>query len=229
MTIWGDFIKGIWRENPTLVLLLGMCPTLALTSSAINGLSRGLATTFVLIGSNCVVSLVKNIVPNKIRIPVYIVIIASFVTVVDMLMKAYAPDALYAALGIFIQLIVVNCIVLGRAEAFASKNNIVRSFFDGFGMGLGFTLSLTMLGIVREFLCNGSFFSIKIIIPWTVDFMLPVLAPGAFVILGCFLAIMNYLNNRRAIKRGEIYIPPQGFDCHHCSICNLKEDKEETL
>ena len=226
MNFIGDFVRGLWKENPVLVLLLGMCPTLATTSNAINGLGMGLATTFVLLGSNVVISLIKNIVPRKIRIPVYIVVIATFVTVVDLLMLAYAPEALYSALGIFIQLIVVNCIVLGRAEAFASKNTPVRSLFDGLGMGLGFTLALTVLGATREFLSSGSLFDVKVITAWTVDFMLPTGAPGAFIILGCFLALMNYLNARRAIKRGEVYVPPQGLDCRHCSICDLGRSKD---
>ena len=163
MSLLKDFTKGIWKENPVLVLLLGTCPTLAVTSSATNGVGMGIATTFVLAGSNLVISLISGIVPKKIRIPVYIVVIATFVTIIDLLMKAYAPPTLYAALGIFIPLIVVNCIVLGRAEAFASKNGPLRSILDGAGMGLGFTLTLTMLGAIREFLSTGSIFEVKII------------------------------------------------------------------
>jgi electron transport complex protein RnfE len=216
-----EFTKGLWKENPVIVLLLGMCPTLAVTSNAKNGLGMGLATVCVLLGSNFVISLVRNIVPNKIRIPVYIVVIASFVTVVDMLMQAYAPPAIYKALGIFIPLIVVNCIVLGRAEAFASKNGIFPSILDGLGMGCGFTLSLIALGGVREFLTSGSFFEVKIITGQTVEFMLTNAAPGAFIILGCFIAGMNYLNMRKAIKRGEVYVPPDGLDCRHCNICDF--------
>lgn len=223
MSLIKDFTRGIWKENPVLVLMLGMCPTLAVTSNAKNGLGMGLATTCVLLGSNIVISLIRNIVPKKIRIPCYIVVIATFVTIVDLCMKAYAPQALYNALGIFIPLIVVNCIVLGRAEAFASKNNPLRSLFDALGMGAGFTLALVALGGVREFLTSGSFFEVKLITSWSVDFMLTNSAPGAFVILGCFLAGMNYLNIRKAAKRGEIYIPPKGFDCRHCNICNMKE------
>ncbi|MCP3968290.1 MAG: electron transport complex subunit E [Lentisphaerae bacterium] len=226
MSLVKDFTKGLWKENPVLVLLLGMCPTLAVTSNAKNGLGMGLATTFVLLGSNIVISFIRNIVPKKIRIPVYIVVIACFVTVVQMLMDAYAPPALNAALGIFIPLIVVNCIVLGRAEAFASKNNPIRSAFDGLGMGTGFTLALVLLGGTREFLASGSLFEIKVITPWSVDFLLPTQAPGAFIILGCFLAAMNWLNQRNAIKRGEVYIPPQGLDCRHCSLCDLNNNEE---
>ena len=221
--LWQDFIKGIWRENPTLVLLLGMCPTLALTSKAINGVGMGVATTVVLLGSNVVISLVKNLIPNRVRIPIYIVVIATFVTLVDRTMQAYAPESLYNALGIFIPLIVVNFIVFGRAEAFAAKNGVVRSFFDGLGMGLGFTLSLTVLGCIREFLSTGGVFDIILVPGW--NFMLPGLAPGGFILLGVLLAFMNVLNERKAVKSGKLYIPPQGMDCKHCRICFI--DKEE--
>jgi electron transport complex protein RnfE len=222
-----EFTKGLWKENPVIVLLLGMCPTLAVTSNATNGLGMGLATLCVLLGSNIVISLIRNIVPKKIRIPCYIVVIASFVTVVDLFMQAYAPPVLYNALGIFIPLIVVNCIVLGRAEAFASKNTVIKSIFDGLGMGCGFTLSLVALGGCREFLTSGSLFEVKIIIPWKVEFMLTNGAPGAFIILGCFIAGMNYLNIRKARKKGEIYIPPQGLDCRHCNICDMGKGEED--
>ncbi len=221
MSLVKDFTRGIWKENPVLVLLLGMCPTLAVTSNATNGASMGLATTCVLLGSNIVISAIRNIVPKKIRIPCYIVVIATFVTVISMLMTAYAPPALNSALGIFIPLIVVNCIVLGRAEAFASKNNIIRSMFDGLGMGLGFTLALTALGGTRELLTSGSLFEVKLIPGWSVQFMLTNAAPGAFIILGCFLAGMNYMNMRKAIKRGEVYVPPQGLSCSSCRLCDL--------
>ncbi len=221
--LWNDFIKGVWRENPTLVLLLGMCPTLALTGKAINGLGMGVATTVVLLGSNIVVSLLKNLIPNKIRIPIFIVVIATFVTMVDLSMRAYAPEALYNALGIFIPLIVVNCIVLGRAEAFAAKNSLLRSIFDALGMGLGFTLALTLLGCLREFLSTGALFDITLVPNWS--FMLPALAPGGFIILGCLLAGMNFLNERKAVKSGKLYIPPQGLDCRHCRICSMDDDK----
>ena len=219
------FTKGIWKENPVLVLLLGTCPTLALTTSASNGLGMGLATTGVLLGSNFVISCIAGIVPKKIRIPVYIVVIATFVTVVDLLLQAYAPAALYAALGIFIPLIVVNCIVLGRAEAFASKNDPFRSILDGLGMGLGFTLTLTMLGTIREFFSSGSVFGVKVITCWTTDFLLPSSAPGAFIIVGTILALRNYFKSRAAVKAGKLYVPPAGLDCRHCNICNIKDDK----
>ncbi len=225
MSLLTEFMKGLWRENPVLVLLLGMCPTLAVTSNAMNGLGMGLATLCVLLGSNIVISIIRNIVPKKIRIPCYIVVIATFVTVVEMLMKAYAPPALNTALGIFIPLIVVNCIVLGRAEAFASKSSISSSIADGLGMGIGFTLALVALGGAREFLSAGSLFEYKIITSWTTKFMLPSQSPGAFIILGLFLAGMNWINMRKAAKQNKVYTPPQGFDCKHCNICSFKDDE----
>ncbi len=192
MNQWKNFSKGLFKENPTLVLLLGMCPTLGVTTSAINGMGMGLATTFVLVMSNLVVSLVKNLIPDKVRIPAFIVIIASFVTVVELVMQGFMP-ALFEQLGLFIPLIVVNCIVLGRAEAFASKNGVFSSIIDGLGMGFGFTLSLTLLGAVRELLGSGAVFSVKII---QGDLMLVfVLAPGAFLALGYMIAIARKFNN----------------------------------
>ena len=181
--------NGIFRENPTFALLLGMCPTLGVTTSAINGMGMGLATDFVLIMSNLVISLVSNIIPDKIRIPSFIVIIAAFVTVVDMSMAAYLP-ALHASLGLFIPLIVVNCIVLGRAEAFASKNKVLPSIFDGLGMGLGFTLSLTLLGSIREILGGGKIFNLPVFNE-NYGMLIFVLAPGAFLALGYLIAIVN--------------------------------------
>ena len=184
-------LNGIIKENPVFVLLLGMCPTLGTTSSAINGLGMGLATTFVLISANVVVSLLKNIIPDKVRIPAFIVVIATFVTLVEMVMQAYIP-ALYDSLGLFIPLIVVNCIVLGRAEAFAAKNSVGKSFFDGLGMGLGFTMALTLLGTVRELLGTGKVFSLTIF-PENYGMLLFVLAPGAFIALAYLIAIFNKL------------------------------------
>ncbi|MDD3155065.1 MAG: electron transport complex subunit E [Victivallaceae bacterium] len=227
MSNFKELIKGLWKENPVFVLFLGSCPTLAVTGNAVNGLGMGLATTFVLVCSNVVISLIAGIVPRKIRIAVYILVIAAFVTVVDMLMQAYAPESLNNALGIFIQLIVVNCIVLGRAEAFASKNNAVKSFFDGLGMGLGFTFALVTLGAIREFLKSGSLFEVKLIPCWTTDFLLPSSAPGAFIILGVLLAGMNYLNLRKAVKAGKVYIPPRGLDCRNCRICHWPSGEEK--
>lgn len=188
-----NFTKGLLKENPILVLLLGTCPTLGVTTSAVNGLGMGLATTFVLVMSNMVVSLVKNFIPDKVRIPAFIVIIASFVTVVELVMQGFLP-ALFEQLGLFIPLIVVNCIVLGRAEAFASKNGVLSSVVDGLGMGLGFALALTVLGSIRELLGSGAFFGIKLI---TGDLMLVfVLAPGAFIALGYLIAVTKKLNSK---------------------------------
>ena len=182
------FTKGFFKENPTFVLLLGMCPTLATTTSAINGLSMGLATLFVLVLSNIAISAIAPVVPDKVHIPVYIVVIATFVTILQFAMQAYTP-AMYTNLGLFIPLIVVNCIVLGRAEAFASKNGILDSALDGFGIGLGFTLSLTILGIVREILGSGSVFGYRFI---TGDGILVfVMAPGAFLALGYLMVLFN--------------------------------------
>ncbi len=181
-------LKGVVKENPIFVLVLGMCPTLGTTTSAINAAGMGVATMFVLILSNIVISLVKNLIPDKVRIPAFIVIIASFVTVIQLVMEAYVP-ALYETLGVFIPLIVVNCIILGRAEAFASKNNVLNSALDGLGMGLGFTLSLTLIGAVREMLGNGAIFGQKFI---EGDGILAfVLAPGAFLVLGFLMVVFN--------------------------------------
>lgn len=191
MNQWKNFSKGFLKENPVFVLLLGMCPTLGVTSSAINGLGMGLATTFVLLMSNIVVSLVKGVIPDKVRIPSFIVIIAAFVTVVQLAMQAYLPS-LYNSLGLFIPLIVVNCIVLGRAEAFASKNNLVSSAVDGLGIGLGFSLALVLLGGVREILGSGKIFDITLYSENYVT-LLFVLAPGAFIVLGYLIAIINQI------------------------------------
>ncbi len=188
MNQFKNFTKGFIRENPILVLVLGTCPTLATTSSSLNGLGMGIATTFVLIGSNAVISLLANVIPDKVRIPAFVVIIASFVTIVDLLMQAYVPS-LYDKLGIFIPLIVVNCIVLGRAEAYASKNGVWSSFIDGFGMGLGFTCALGVLGAFREIVGSGSIFGYKFIPGDGV--LVFILAPGAFIALGYLIAIVN--------------------------------------
>ena len=184
-------LNGMIKENPTFVLPLGMCPTLGTTSSAINGMSMGLATMFVLICSNVVISSIKNLVPDMVRIPIFVVVIAAFVTVLQMVMQAYVP-ALYATLGLFIPLIVVNCILLGRAEAFACKNGPVPSFFDGLGIGLGFTIALTLLGGVREFLGTGKLFGMTIM-PEQYGMLVFILAPGAFIALGYLIAIVNRL------------------------------------
>ncbi|HNR27588.1 MAG TPA: electron transport complex subunit E [Bacteroidales bacterium] len=183
-------VNGIIKENPTFVLVLGMCPTLGTTTSAINGMSMGLATTFVLMLSNMVISLVSGLVPSKVRIPAFVVVIAVFVTVVQLVMQAYVP-ALYETLGLFIPLIVVNCIVLGRAEAYASKNTPFDSFLDGLGSGLGFTLSLTVLGTIRELLGSGSFFGFKLLEGDGI--LVFILAPGAFMALGYLMVLFNKL------------------------------------
>ena len=185
--------NGIVKENPTFVLLLGMCPTLATTTSATNGMSMGLATMFVLICSNFVISTIKNLVPDKVRIPVFVVVIAAFVSMLQMLMEAYLPE-INKSLGIYIPLIVVNCVILGRAEAFACKNNPLASICDGIGLGLGFTFALTLLGAVREIIGAGSLFGTSLL-PETCNVLLFVLPPGAFITLGYLIAIVNKLKN----------------------------------
>ena len=195
MNQWKNFSKGFIKENAVFALFLGLCPTLGVTTSATNGLGMGLATAFVLIMSNLVVSLIKNVIPDKVRIPAFIVIIATFVTVVELVMKAYVPS-LFDALGLFIPLIVVNCVVLGRAEAFASKNTVWSSIVDGAGMGLGFTMALTVLGAVRELLGSGAFFGMKLI---SGDAMLLfILPPGAFIALGYLIVLANMLKEKTA-------------------------------
>ena len=223
--------NGIFKENPTFALLLGMCPTLGVTTSAINGMGMGLATAFVLVMSNLVISLVTNIIPDKIRIPSFIVIIAAFVTVVDMCMAAYLPS-LHESLGLFIPLIVVNCIVLGRAEAFASKNNPLLSIMDGLGMGLGFTFALTCIGLVREILGAGTFFSMSLPISFE-PITIFVMAPGAFFILALLTAIQNKLKLPSATNVSHSSLKCGG-DCMHChgNQCQinkslLKEDPEK--
>ena len=191
---YANIIKnGIVKENPTFVLMLGMCPTLATTTSAINGLSMGLATMAVLICTNFVISLLKSLTPDKVRIPVFIVVIAAFVTILQLVIKAFLPDV-DKALGLFIPLIVVNCIILGRAEAFAAKQSPVASLFDGIGIGLGFTLALTLLGIVRELLGAGSIFGLTLL-PETYNILLFILPPGAFITLGFLIAVVNKLRS----------------------------------
>lgn len=189
------FTDGLIKNNPTFVLVLGMCPTLATTTSAANGLGMGVATLFVLVMSNIVISLLKSIIPDKVRIPAYIVVIASFVTVVQLLMQAYVQD-LYNTLGVFIPLIVVNCIILGRAEAFASKHNVWESALDGLGVGLGFTGALTLIGIVRELLGSGSIFGLDI---WQGDgALIFILSPGAFFVLGYLMIVFRKLTTKKA-------------------------------
>lgn len=189
--------NGILTENPTFRLVLGMCPTLAVTTVAINGIGMGLATTFVLMGSNFAISLLKSFIPEKVRIPAYVVIIATFVTMVQLLMEAFLPD-LYSARGIFIPLIVVNCIILARAEAFASKHSVIESLTDGLGMGLGFTLSLTTLGAIRELLGNGTIFGLQIMGAGFEPALIMAMAPGGFMLLGLLLALINKLGEKKA-------------------------------
>jgi electron transport complex protein RnfE len=193
MDQWKNFSKGFIKENAVFTLFLGLCPTLGVTTSAINGLGMGLATTFVLVMSNLVVSVVKAFIPDKVRIPAFIVIIATFVTVVELVMKGYVP-ALFDALGLFIPLIVVNCLVLGRAEAFASKNTIWTSLVDGMGMGLGFTMALTVLGAVREVLGSGAIFGLKLI--GGDALLLFILPPGAFIALGYLIVLANMVKEK---------------------------------
>ncbi|MBN1883355.1 MAG: electron transport complex subunit E [Deltaproteobacteria bacterium] len=196
MATWSDFTRGLWREHPIFVLVLGMCPTLAVTTSAINGIGMGLATTFVLVCSNIVVSSVRNIIPSKVRIPSFIVVIASFVTIVDLVMNGYFHD-LHKTLGLFIPLIVVNCLILGRSEAFASKKPIFDSLIDGLGMGIGFTLGLFILGAIREVLGNGSILGLSIFGTGFHPLLVMVLPPGAFITLGFLLGLMNVVEEKR--------------------------------
>jgi electron transport complex protein RnfE len=192
MSLWKEFNKGIVSQNPVFRLVLGMCPTLAVTTLAINGLGMGLATTFVLVCSNIVISSLRKLIPSRIRIPVFIVIIAAFVTIVDLIMAGFFYR-LHKVLGLFIPLIVVNCIIMGRAEIFASKNTVLNSFFDGLGMGCGFTISLLILGSVREILSQGSIFGMHLLGPGYQPFLIMLLPPGAFIALGILLAAMNKL------------------------------------
>jgi electron transport complex protein RnfE len=196
MSLFNDFKRGLWRENAVFRLLLGLCPTLAVTTSAENGLGMGVATTFVLVGSNIVVSVLRKVIPAKVRIPAFIVIIASFVTVVQLCMEAYFYD-LYKALGIFIPLIVVNCVILGRAEAFASRNSPLPAMIDGLGMGTGFTLALFVLGAVRELFGSGSLLGYTVFGSGYQPLILMILPPGAFIAMGLLLAAMNLFDARR--------------------------------
>lgn len=190
--------NGLIKENPTFVLVLGTCPTLAVTTAAMNGIGMGLATTFVLVFSNLFIALLKNLIPDKVRIAAFIVVIATFVTIVDLVMKAYTPD-LYKSLGIFIPLIVVNCIILGRAEAFAQKNTVYHSILDGLGMGLGFTLAITIMAAIREVLGNGSLFDIRILSQEAKTILIFILPPGAFITYGYLIALMNRMKSRYKI------------------------------
>ena len=208
--------NGIIKENPTFVLILGMCPTLAVTTSAINGLGMGLTTTVVLILSNMLISMLRKIIPDGVRIPAFIVVIASFVTVVELLLEGYLPS-LYESLGIYIPLIVVNCIILGRAEAYASKNNVILSVFDGIGMGIGFTIALTLIGSIRELLGSGSVFGYAVLPASYEPLTIFILAPGAFFVLAFLIAIMNKINLLKGKDTGK------GGNCDNlCKECTNK-------
>jgi len=209
--------NGIIKENPTFILMLGMCPTLAITTSAINGVGMGLSTAAVLVMSNLVISLLRKIIPGQVRMPAYIVIVASFVTIIEMLLHAFVTPV-YDSLGIFIPLIVVNCIILGRAEAYASKNKVIPSIFDGLGMGLGFTLALTLIGLLREFLGAGTLFGMQVIPDVIPPIAIFVLAPGAFFVLACLTALQNKLNAPSATNKPEAEISMAcGGDCAKCA------------
>ena len=211
--------NGLWKENPTFVLMLGMCPTLAVTTSAINGIGMGLSTTVVLVLSNMMISALRNLIPDRVRMPAFIVVVASFVTIVQFLMQGFLPS-LYTSLGIYIPLIVVNCIILGRAESYASKNPVIPSMFDGIGMGLGFTVGLTLIGIVREILGNGSIFDVAITPLNDFHITLFGLAPGAFIVLGFLVAIMNVIR-RKMEAAGKPLPEVQGCLAGDCAGCTL--------
>ncbi len=222
--------NGIIKENPTVVLMLGMCPTLAVTTSAFNGLGMGLSTLVVLVMSNFVISLLRNLIPDKVRIPAFIVIVASFVTIVQFLVQGFLPE-LYKSLGIYIPLIVVNCIILGRAESYASKNPVIPSIFDGLGMGLGFTIALTIIGAIREILGAGAIFGYQLLpladeatgTAGYTPISIFILAPGAFLVLGFLVAIMNKIRDN-AEKKGVKIAPPQGCLAGDCAMCANKCD-----
>ena len=209
-------MNGLVKENPTFVLMLGMCPTLAVTTSAINGIGMGLSTTAVLIMSNMMISMLRKIIPDSVRMPAFIVIVASFVTIVDFLMEGFVPS-LYDSLGLYIPLIVVNCIILGRAESYASKNPVIPSIFDGIGMGLGFTVGLTSIGIVRELIGSGKIFNMQILPDSYDPFTIFILAPGAFFVLACLVALQNKVKNNLARKGKKV---PEAAGCGaSCASC----------
>ena len=220
MSFGGQLTKGLWEEIPVFRVVLGMCPTLAVTTSVDNGIGMGAAATFVLIGSNVVIAALRNVIPSKVRIPCFIVIAATFVTIVDLMMNAYAHE-LHKSLGIFIPLIVVNCIILGRAEAFAAKNSVWLSLADGIGMGLGFTLALIVVATIRELIGNGSI-TIWGHLSWHAGayqpVLLAILAPGGFVTLGCVLGLMNRIEAHLAARKGRAFVPAE-LSCRNCVIC----------
>jgi len=201
VSVFSEFTKGLYRENPTFRIVLGLCPVLAVTTSVKNGIGMGIATTMVLVSSNFIVSLMRKLIPNNIRIPVFIVIAATFVCIVEMLMQAYAPD-LYKALGIFVPLIVVNCIILGRAEAFAAKNPVLHSIADGMGMGVGFTINLIIVSAIREMIGNGSLYGMSILPSSYQPVLMMILPPGAFLTLGYLLGLSNWIDMRKKNRQG---------------------------
>jgi len=225
MRFYTELLKGLWKENPIFRLVLGMCPTLAVTTSVENSLGMGIAATFVLVCSNTVIACVRKVIPSKVRIPCFIVIIATFVTIVDLLMNGFAHE-LHKSLGLFIPLIVVNCIILGRAEAFASRHSVALSVADGVGMGIGFTLGLVVLGACREALGSGTL-TLWGDAKWGVagyePMVLMILAPGGFIALGCLLGLMNHIQARLAARKGETFTPPVHLDCRHCVMCKWGE------
>lgn len=220
--------NGIIKENPTFVLMLGMCPTLAVTSSAINGLGMGLSTTVVLVLSNLLIAAFRKVIPNGVRVPAFIVIVASLVTIVEFMMKAYF-QSLSAALGVYIPLIVVNCIILGRAESYASKNPVLPSIFDGLGMGLGFTVGLTCIGLIRELLGAGQIFGVQVLsLSWFTPITIFVMAPGAFLVLAFLVAGMNIVRKKME-EKGKPLAEPAGClngDCAHCGQADICADKK---
>ena len=221
--------NGIIKENPTFVLMLGMCPTLAITTSATNGIGMGLTTTVILAASNLMISLLRNFIPDRVRMPAFIVVVASFVTVVQLLLQGFIPS-LYDSLGIYIPLIVVNCIILGRAESFAAKNGPINSFFDGLGMGLGFTVALTILGAFRELLGAGQIFGMQVMPSAYEPITIFILAPGAFFVLACLVAIQNKVKSKKPKKAGEVQSGGCG-DCAHCgnSACGSRSFFDTTV
>ena len=221
--------NGIIKENPTLVLILGMCPTLAVTTSAINGVGMGLSTTVVLIMSNMLISMLRKIIPDSVRMPAFIVVVASFVTIVQFLLEGFVPS-LYDSLGLYIPLIVVNCIILGRAESYASKNPVIPSMFDGIGMGLGFTFGLTCIGLIRELLGAGQIFGMQVMPSAYEPITIFILAPGAFFVLACLVAIQNKVKSKKPKKAGEAQSCGCG-DCSHCgnSACGSRSFFDTTV
>lgn len=230
MKPWVERIyNGIVKENPSFVLMLGMCPTLAVTTSASNGIGMGLSTMAVLIVSNLIISLVRKIVPDDVRLPAYIVIVASLVTVVELLMEAYTPS-IYSALGIYIPLIVVNCIILGRAEAYAGKHGPIPSLFDGIGMGLGFTVGLTLIGMFRELIGAGTLFGIQVMPSAYEPVNIFIMAPGAFLVLAMLVAVQNRIKRQKSEKTGKPAVPAEETGCMACAnkaYCQAVKGKEE--